>query len=616
MPTEASLPVAIFSPPQNDAQWKRALHDVKWLLFNQQYKQCASRCNQLIDTASHPLHPIRATYLHYYAATSYEYMGRAAHIYSAVKIPLLIDALNRFQIAYDSLPPVLLPVRDPDQTYSPISRPSPTPSSRSPVTATWSPVLSPAPEADSHPGPSPSADSLSAQNLSAHNTSLWHTPTFLLDPSPSGSPSSSITTAFCVTPSPVARTVPRVNYSTPPPVFHIQSPTRDPPSPPHGISSGPAAIDQLVSFDSARNGLPSGGSIVRSIARMIDNSVLTASDDPFMTRAPSQVRPPMQAPVRLSPIKFPADLKDPVKQSELIPAPLAIRKHSGEMLMCRTSAMVICNDPMRKSLDREVKRPNRVRPPRLPFKVIPSANLNTDTEKPSSSILAPKPRRVSPLLFSPVSMPMPISAPKRTSSPKPLPAPSPTVQPTVQKRVPVLGSPFTTPQGSPVNRRANTLSSWSTMTSPALESDQGATDISHLNNTVRWLTRHIPEDVAELRKQIKHVADIQQARRTRNAAMSRSASFWTFSPIKPNADSTESTGFPQPGESNIDEYGNVLRVETKAQRIQRLRKEGWVIGFRSKHSLWKGPEYYDKLCETALAELAPTGMGSREWQKR
>ena len=67
---------------------------------------------------------------------------------------------------------------------------------------------------------------------------------------------------------------------------------------------------------------------------------------------------------------------------------------------------------------------------------------------------------------------------------------------------------------------------------------------------------------------------------------------------------------------NIDEYGNVIRVETKAQRIKRLREEDWRIGIRSKHSLWKGTEYYDKLCETALAELGPTGYGSREWMQR
>lgn len=55
MSPEASLPFGVFSPPQNSYEWKRALADVKWLCFNQQYKQCALRCNQLIDTASSPV---------------------------------------------------------------------------------------------------------------------------------------------------------------------------------------------------------------------------------------------------------------------------------------------------------------------------------------------------------------------------------------------------------------------------------------------------------------------------------------------------------------------------------------------------------------------------------
>ena len=54
MPSEA-LTSGAFSPPQNSYEWKKALLKVKWLCFNQQYKQCALRCNQLIDTASSPV---------------------------------------------------------------------------------------------------------------------------------------------------------------------------------------------------------------------------------------------------------------------------------------------------------------------------------------------------------------------------------------------------------------------------------------------------------------------------------------------------------------------------------------------------------------------------------
>lgn len=535
-------------------------------------------------------------------------MGRAAHIYSAVKIPLLTDAMERFQIAYESLPATILPpVLNPKQTYSPISsRGLLTLSPRSSVTV--SPLLTRNASPDLGPG-LPGADVLSVRNLSIHDARPLHTPP-LPASSPSNSSYSSVATAFCITPPPLSRGVSCIDYNAPPPVFYIPPPTRDPPPPPRDVPPHLVARDQLISFNSAREGPSNGGSIVRNIARMIDNSVLTGADDPFVTRAPPKLRAPIQSPARLSPIQFPAELEDPVKQSELIPPPLVIRKCSGERLMCSSSAIVICSDSERKASESEVKRPTRVRPPRLPLNVIPSGDLNADRKKTSPSILAPQPKCVSPLFPSPMSMVKP--APMCTSLSQPQLTPSPTVR----KGRPVLGSPFNSHPSSPLKTDTNSLSSWSTKPSPPPVDSKRAAEIAQFNNAVKWLAEHIPEDVAGLRKQIKHVADVQQAHRARNAVMSRSASFWTFSPVKPNADSAESPGSPDWEGPNIDEYGNVLRVETKAQRIERLRKEGWVIGFRSKHSLWKGTEYYDKLCETALAELGPTGMGSREWLNR
>jgi hypothetical protein len=52
---EESFPSGVFSPPQNESEWLLALIDVKWLCLNQQYKLCASRCHQLIETASDPV---------------------------------------------------------------------------------------------------------------------------------------------------------------------------------------------------------------------------------------------------------------------------------------------------------------------------------------------------------------------------------------------------------------------------------------------------------------------------------------------------------------------------------------------------------------------------------
>ncbi|QQK40711.1 hypothetical protein Pdw03_3565 [Penicillium digitatum] len=604
MPPEASLPFGVFSPPRNSYEWKRALLDVKWLCFNQQYKQCALRCNQLIDTASSPLHPMRATYLHYYAATSYEYMGRAAHIFSAVKVPLLTSAMERFQTAYESLPATLPPpVLNLNQTCSPdtfLHSPDSSPRS-SLTTVVWSPTIPPTHDVPPGSGPDSNAQALSVQNLSAHNARLPQTPTSPV-PSPSSSFSSSIATAFCVTPPSATREVSRLDFDGPPPAFHITPPTHKvpppPPPPPHGVSPRPATKDQLLAFNSARDGLPNGGSIVRNIARMIDNSIIAGADDPFVTRVPPKHHSLKRPPVRLSPIKFPAELEDPVKRSQLIPPPLAIRKSSGEVLMCSSSAMVICGGSEQEISRNEVNRPVRARPPRLPLRIVPSGRLNANTGETNPSTLAPQQNRLRPILSSSTIM-----------TPQ-------TPTPVMRKKVPILGSPFTSRAGSPGHKSTKSLSLRSRKSSPIPVSTERATQINQFNNAVKWLREHIPADVTGLCRQIKHVSDLQQARRSRNTKMARSASFWTFSPVKPNPDSGAPQEPPVIEGPNIDEYGNVIRVETKAQRIKRLREEDWRIGIRSKHSLWKGTEYYDELCETALAELGETGYGSREWLQR
>ena len=527
-------------------------------------------------------------------------MGRAAHIFSAVKVPLLTSAMERFQTSYESLPATIpLPVLNPNQTYSPVTflhSPDSTPRS-SLSTVAWSPEVSPTHGVP--PGPDPNAQTLSVQNLSAHNAKLAHTP-----PSPAHSPSSSsshsVTTAFCLTPPPTGREVSRLDYDAPPPAFHIPPPNREPPPPPRAVPVRPATRDQLLSFNSIRDGLPNGGSIVRNIARMIDNSIIAGADDPFLTRAPPKHPDLKRPPGRLSPIKFPAELEDPVKRSELIPSPLAIRKSSGEVLMCSSSAMVICGGSEQETSRNEVNRPVRARPPRLPLKIIPSGRLYANTEETGPSTLASRRKRLSPVLSSPTT--------KAPSTPTPV----------MRKKVPILGSPFTSRAGSPKQKsiKSPSLPSRKSSPSPVPVSAERAAQINDLNDAIKWLREHIPADVTGLRKQIKHVSDLQQARRSRNTTMVRSASFWTFSPVKIDPDSGEPQEPPVIEGPNIDEYGNVIRVETKAQRIKRLREEDWRIGIRSKHSLWKGTEYYDKLCETALAELGPTGYGSREWLQR
>ena len=122
-------------------------------------------------------------------------MGRTAHIFSAVKVPLLTDAMERFQAAYESLPDTIpAPVLNPNETYSPVTfLHSPTLSARSSSSAVVrSPALSPDHGMPPVSNPSPISEALSVQNLSVLYAKLAHTPPPPV-PSPSRASSSSIT---------------------------------------------------------------------------------------------------------------------------------------------------------------------------------------------------------------------------------------------------------------------------------------------------------------------------------------------------------------------------------------------------------------------------------------
>ncbi|RHZ47380.1 uncharacterized protein CDV56_104045 [Aspergillus thermomutatus] len=97
------------SSPQSPEQWKQTIQDVKLLYFQRQYKQCAARSFEILETVKEPIHPVYKTYLYFYSAISYEEMGRAAHNYSRRKLPLLNSALDSF-VTCSAILPSTIPV--------------------------------------------------------------------------------------------------------------------------------------------------------------------------------------------------------------------------------------------------------------------------------------------------------------------------------------------------------------------------------------------------------------------------------------------------------------------------------------------------------------------------
>ncbi|KAL1952561.1 hypothetical protein VTO42DRAFT_4810 [Malbranchea cinnamomea] len=72
--------------------WKKLLREVKSLYARRRYKQCATLSTDLLRQFEGQLHVLYESFLHYYAAASYETMGHIAHNFSTNKIPLLCMA--------------------------------------------------------------------------------------------------------------------------------------------------------------------------------------------------------------------------------------------------------------------------------------------------------------------------------------------------------------------------------------------------------------------------------------------------------------------------------------------------------------------------------------------
>lgn len=130
-----------------------------------------------------------------------------------------------------------------------------------------------------------------------------------------------------------------------------------------------------------------------------------------------------------------------------------------------------------------------------------------------------------------------------------------------------------------------------------------AASIMRFNSNVSSLQSQIHRSITALRSLINEVKEIQRVHRAMKA--SRVTSFWSFSPIKEGRAGAHCREYSK----TIPDANRSLNVsiggkETKQQRIERLRAEGWnTIGIKSNRRGWKGVEYYRSFCNSALDEL-------------
>ncbi|KAF7174502.1 hypothetical protein CNMCM5623_007594 [Aspergillus felis] len=120
-----------------------------------------------------------------------------------------------------------------------------------------------------------------------------------------------------------------------------------------------------------------------------------------------------------------------------------------------------------------------------------------------------------------------------------------------------------------------------------------AASIRRYNSTLQSLRVQISSSIADIHALMDEVRELQLARQA-SKSFRRSASFWSFSPVKEGPD----------GQEKLGSSGRVIVKETKEQRIARLRAERWkTVGLRSPVRGWKGAAYYQAYCNSVLDEL-------------
>ncbi|RAL13789.1 uncharacterized protein BO97DRAFT_314137, partial [Aspergillus homomorphus CBS 101889] len=126
--------------------------------------------------------------------------------------------------------------------------------------------------------------------------------------------------------------------------------------------------------------------------------------------------------------------------------------------------------------------------------------------------------------------------------------------------------------------------------------------ISNYNSSIRSLQSQIISSIASIQAVIDEVTEMQHTRRV-SKSIRRSASFWSFSPVKDKDRDSSSSG-SSCLKFTENSSGRTTVTESMEQRIERLRSEGWqTVGLRSRRRGWKGEEYYRAYCGRVLDEL-------------
>jgi len=158
--------------------------------------------------------------------------------------------------------------------------------------------------------------------------------------------------------------------------------------------------------------------------------------------------------------------------------------------------------------------------------------------------------------------------------------------------------------------------------SKSQEHSEHIKSIARYNNSIHFLRAQINTSIATIHTLITSVTKLQRARKaSRTQNLRRVASFWSFSPVQPDEDTSNNgclgrnpsagasasacgSQSPEWGGTEEQQQQQQQQQESKAERIARLRAEGWkTVGVRNGRRGWKGAAYYEAYCNGVLDEL-------------
>ncbi|KAG6308253.1 hypothetical protein E4U45_001823 [Claviceps purpurea] len=87
--------------PCTDMEWKATLGEIKREYMNRRFRQCFTRCHEVLAQGDKFAHPIHLVYVRFYAATALEMQARAIHHSSPFRTTLLKQAYDHYSIASD-----------------------------------------------------------------------------------------------------------------------------------------------------------------------------------------------------------------------------------------------------------------------------------------------------------------------------------------------------------------------------------------------------------------------------------------------------------------------------------------------------------------------------------